>query len=311
MTTDQHTPPSASPPDPANENIRYRKPTTAALILDLAPILGEAEFKTAHYLATAAETSPEHTCRASNRQIAATTGLSLSNVKQAIKNLVARGKIARRAGSPTQPSGYLVTFLDTIHMGGLAAGPPRSNRGLATGPPPPEQAGLFQAQGGLAAGPPLHPESATSSQPAELDPKNPTIETLDRVFRATARDYDKALLEKARAWLIGYRKHLNRTQQFPTPDDKIVAQFLAVADWPALEKTLQELFHQGITAGDRDAWFVYVALNRIHGIAVKTIDKRREQLRLVRKTHRQPEQTGLQFAQDLTRELASTAKALR
>ena len=315
MTTDQHTAPSASPPDPANENIRYRKPTTAAILQDLARDLKPSELRVALYLATEADLSPDHTVRASSRQIATSTGMALSKTIPAIKGLVARKLISQRQGNTTTASVYLISFLETAHMPATQRGAPPTRQSSQNGssllpfgehPVYPNGEHPATEKGAASNG-----NSATCNARAPLDKKYDENRVLDRVLSAKPSDHPKEQLERARAWLHGYSVKLGRDPHRHPPQDVMCAQFLTIAEWPALQRTLEKLFEQRIPPGDNDAWYISTTLNRIHGIAPLTVKQRRAELKLVRPSQHEPEQTGLQFAQDLTRELASTAKALR
>ncbi len=136
-----------------------------------------------------------------------------------------------------------------------------------------------------------------------------TTKALDRVLRARPKDFPPERIHAARDWLVGYRRGLNREEHAHPPDDYIVAQFLAVADWPSLERMLKQLFSQQIKPGEQDAWFVTVALNRIHGIAPTDVNKRRAQLKLAPSKSEQAE-LDRDFGAALTRQLAGSARSM-
>ena len=165
-------------------NIRYRKPSTAARLQHLAPTLKEAELRTALCLATAAENSAQHTCRISSRDLAQHTGLQRRNLQYALNSLIARGLITRRAGTATTAAGYLVNFLDTLQMGGVATTPPLASQqrlpGVDTTPP----LASLRRRPGVFTTPPPNAESAISGDRAALDPMYDVTPTIDRVLRA-------------------------------------------------------------------------------------------------------------------------------
>jgi len=113
---------------------------------------------------------------------------------------------------------------------------------------------------------------------------------IDRLHRANAKLIDPDLLAKARGWLHGYmcklatREVLRIGKPHP-PDDKIVAQFLAMGDgaggWGRLEIMLQDLLAERREAYSY-AWFVSVAAQRLHGISAEQLKQRRAELRVVR-----------------------------
>lgn len=136
--------------------------------------------------------------------------------------------------------------------------------------------------------------------------------TIDRVLRARPRDFTPERIEEARGWLLGYRRKLGNAPTCHAPEDNIVAQFLAVADWPDLERMLYQLFQQRIPPGDKDAWFITVALNRIHSIAPAVIQKRRAQLKLVRAASAEASADNVQqFAKQLTANLTAKIGGLQ
>jgi hypothetical protein len=92
------------------------------------------------------------------------------------------------------------------------------------------------------------------------------------VLRSKPAHFDKAAIERGRKWLHGYIATISRDPREPQdpnahpPDDFIVAQFLALAEWSRLEKLLRDLFHERKRPGQTYGWFVTVGLQRIHGI---------------------------------------------
>jgi hypothetical protein len=109
---------------------------------------------------------------------------------------------------------------------------------------------------------------------------------IDRLLRARKNDYDRTTIERARKWLHGYMAKLGTEPSPHPPDDHILAQFLAVADWPPLERLLYDLLAERKRPGWSYAWFVTVALQRIHGIDPKAFRARRAHLKLVAPTAR-------------------------
>ena len=105
---------------------------------------------------------------------------------------------------------------------------------------------------------------------------------LERLAKAKAKNYNSEKIAAARQWLHGYMAKLGREPHLHPPDDAITAQFLAVAEWPCLEALLYELLAERKEPGHSYAWFVTVALQRIHGIPPGTQRQIRAQLRLVK-----------------------------
>lgn len=67
------------------------------------------------------------------------------------------------------------------------------------------------------------------------------------------------------------------------PDDNVVAAFLSVAPWPRLDQWLQELALDRKVPGDSYAWFLTVAIQRLHRISPEEQRRIRSELRLVGK----------------------------
>lgn len=159
-------------------------------------------------------------------------------------------------------------------------------------------------------GPPPTENKELTGAAAALDLNPDTTTILDRVIRARKKDYNADQIATARNWLLGYRRKLGRAPTCHPPDDDICAQFLAIADWETLQKTLYELFRQQIPPGDNDAWFVAVALNRIHGFKPDALKTRKQALKLVKpaKQHQQPD--SREFTQELLHDLTTSIRSL-
>jgi hypothetical protein len=90
---------------------------------------------------------------------------------------------------------------------------------------------------------------------------------IDRLQKANRSDYDPSQFEEARKRLWGYMAKYGRHEKPASPDDDIVAQWLACASWSELESLLYDLMAERKPPGDSPAWFVTVALQRIHGFS--------------------------------------------
>jgi len=142
---------------------------------------------------------------------------------------------------------------------------------------------------------------------------------LDDLLQANPKKLDDERKHKAREWIYGYMRKFGKERDPHPPDQQIVAQFLAVAPWPQLEGVLQELWRKRQPAGDTYAWFVGVALQRIHGLRFDDVRQRRAELKLVARhgetMQPQPpaEQQPLLPATELQAQIAQAAqrKALR
>ncbi len=245
-----------------------------------------------------AENSAEAAVSVSTRELAKHTGSSRRFLQSALDNLTARGLLTTRQGTATRAAIYVVNALKTAFMGGAPTAPPgRSSNatpGAFAAPPP----ALFDHHPGAVGAPPPTENKELPPRHAPLDSDTDTTTILDRVIRARKKDYTAEQIETARAWLLGYRRKLANQPTCLAPDDDICAKFLAVADWPALQNTLYELFKQRIPPGENDGWFVAVALNRIHGFKPDALKTRKAQLKLVKPAQPGPPDSR-QFTQDL------------
>jgi len=143
------------------------------------------------------------------------------------------------------------------------------------------------------------------------------------VLKSKPSDFDPELLAFTRRYLhsfftkIGvddnHRRFLDTSAAPHPPDDKLVAQLLAVAEPPRLYACLDNLVREQGHEPYNYPWFIAVALQRIHGITWQQTKQARATLRDVkRKAHpAPPEQTGLEFAQDLRRQATAAAKGIR
>ena len=170
----------------------------------------------------------------------------------------------------------------------LQKGGPTAEPGPATGPPTWSDG---RTTPGPMAGPPnvenmgLDLEQELPRARVELDTSDLDAESvLDRLFKARPKDHPDSRIQEARRWLHGYAaKFPARGQDQPhPPDDQILAQFLAIAPWERLLGVMYDLMAERKQCGQSYAWFVTVALQRIHGIKPDAVKARREELKLVK-----------------------------
>ncbi|MFL6450936.1 MAG: hypothetical protein ACJ746_25145 [Bryobacteraceae bacterium] len=164
-------------------------------------------------------------------------------------------------------------------------------RGLRTEPGVAQNLG----QSGLNSGPlpngkpstcePAHIENA--SAPAESIEKNDFDNLIDRLQKAKKSDFNDEVFEQARNLIASHHaKFAHGGCQMPgLPDDQITAQFLAVADWPRLNRTLHDLMSERKQSSHSWGWYVTVALQRIHGISPDTVRGMREKLKKTARSH--------------------------
>jgi len=288
---------SSSTHSPTAKNICSRKnrsepldPAAAPLarIAELAPSLGPAELRIMLALATRIH-SPHHpTALASSRKLAQATGLSRRAVQAAIDSLNARGLIATRQGTAQKAAAHRLRCLEIpalTHGEQNAKAPLDGWRTNCATPGEPSAPPLLDGwrtdcatPGEPSAPPPTENQPLT---PPSATPIDQSIEIIDRLLRAKESDYPAELITTARRWLHGYALKLGRDKDRHPPDGRIVAQFLSIAPWPQLEGLLYDLLAERKEPGYSYAWFVTVALQRLHGIQPATLRERRAALKLV------------------------------
>jgi hypothetical protein len=269
-----------------------RQASALRRIAELAPTLKEAELRVLMAL-TSLTATPENSIHISSRKLADLSRVARRNVQRALDSLTERCIITTRQGTPKQPAGILLNFLATITIGGAAVTPPPTRQWRQTsatgGAKETPQVALFERQGGPETGPPPGQDDGVDDAGARVD-SNSNFDLIDRLLRASPSDYEREAIAKARACLHGYAVKLGREKDRHPPDDRLVAQFLSIAPWQALERLIYDLMAERKQPGYAYAWFVAVALQRIHGIQPGTLKQRRAELRVVeRAPARQPE----------------------
>lgn len=107
---------------------------------------------------------------------------------------------------------------------------------------------------------------------------------IDRVIQPKgATRPDEQELREAGAWMFKLMR-TNGPHVAPNkPDRKIIAEFLRVAPWPRLHSLLFELMNTATQIGENYAWFVTVAMQRIHNVRPEVLRERRVELKLINK----------------------------
>lgn len=270
--------------------------TALERIAAIASTLKEAELRTLLELTRRADRANQ--VRYSSRKLAAATRQSRRNVQDALDALAERGLITSDGGSATRASTHQLAYTTTA----VLPGP-----GAVGAPPSTEQEALFERHPGAEATP--HPGAAraplinreragagatsfpssfqirddvtnsTSGKPAEISAASMGV--LDAILKANPKKIDPELATRARDRLYGYMRKFGRSLEPHPPDQQIVAQFAAIAPWPQLDSVLEELWRRRQPAGDSYAWFLGVALQRIHGLRFEDVRRRRDELKLV------------------------------
>lgn len=258
-------------------------------VAELARSLSCAEYRVLHLLLLRAYRGDCHTATMSTRELAHATGLARSNVITALHGLCERNVIATDQGSASRSAAYRLVFLEVLVLSpSLVPGPD-------LGPPPTDknmQVVLFQDQGGPDLGPGVvsqqdHPPDLSTAAlkedgRARVDLDYESTNLIDRLLKANPKKFDTGQIQRFRDWLHGYVAKFGREPHPHAPDDKIVAEFLSCGEPHQLEKLLYDLMAERKEPGHKYAWFVSVALQRIHGIAPQKVQERRAQLRLVK-----------------------------
>ncbi|MBL8230338.1 MAG: hypothetical protein JNL98_17750 [Bryobacterales bacterium] len=188
--------------------------------------------------------------------------------------------ISVRPGTATQPAGILLNYVKTTVMGGPVLGPPTWSQNNTT-------LDLFQDHGGPVAGPPPTENAGLAPAARSVDIDESSTRTIDRLLSATPAKADPDLLSQARKWLHGYQCKFGPDRDPHPPDDRILSQFLAVAPWEQLLRLIYDLMAERKQPGSSYAWYVSVALQRIHGIQPQVLKQRRAELRIVKHTPKQ------------------------
>jgi hypothetical protein len=102
------------------------------------------------------------------------------------------------------------------------------------------------------------------------------------LLTAKPKHYDKPTMDEARRWVHGYQTKFGPSATADPPDDTILAQLLAIAPLQYLIRLLQDLMSDRQKAGDTYAWFVTVALQRIHGIAPAAFKAKRAEFKAIK-----------------------------
>mgnify|MGYP001589076858 CR=1 FL=1 len=280
----------------------------------IAPALKEAELRVALQLTAMRDT--HNSVRASSREIARRAGLARSAVVPALHSLANRQLIAVRPGSTTRAAGYLLNFLNTIPISTQKVvlqqdHPPvlqQDHPGPVTGPP----LDLFQDQPGPPTGPPLTPPQQLPAAAGAVDIDSRVLPILDRLLHANPKTCDAQTLDTARRWLHGYTVKFGFDPKAHPPDDRILAQFLAVAPWVTLERLLYDLMAERKQPGTTYAWYIAVALQRIHGLKYELLRARRAQLKPIPNPNSAPSAAaGENFTRELLARTAAGVKRMK
>lgn len=284
-------------------------------------------------LAALAEFAPHHSVSISTRALSKAANLSESALPTALTALADRNLITIRHGAANRRNAYQVNFLSTVPAS-FAEAPPAQGASFAEAPLP-----LFERHPASFAEAPPTENKALAPAAAPLDVFRLSDEILDRVMiRAKITNFDRPTIQLFRGSLHSYmakfgtdetgRRYVDTGAVPHPPDDEVLARFLAVAEPYRLMPLLETLILEAKQAEARSSgrgtpyntrrysWFVYTALQRIHGIHWAETQKAQAQLRLHKRGQRPApppaaEQSGLDFAGDTLRAAIGGVKNLR
>jgi hypothetical protein len=318
VSADTGAQPQFDPPDQPQDTRLSVIRSWFSTLADLAPTLKEAELRVLLELSRRQLASPDG-IRASGRDLATACKCGRRNVQYALDSLTSRNLITTRQGTPTSPAAYRVAAFDTVRIGGVATTPPppaqRPTGGVATTPP----LASLHRHGGVITTPPLFENAPLLDRAAPLDFERTSYALIDRVLSAKTSKTDRDELARFRQYLASYFSRFGRDdrgqplQSPPPPTDDLVAQFLAIAEPARMATMLDNLSIDALAAhahhpGSRGAlnptnyaWFITVALSRVHGISFQVTRKIRADLREVKRQRQEPEQIALPDMQDLAR----------
>lgn len=206
-------------------------------------------------------------------------------------------------GNTREPATYRVTIFETVRF-------PQKSEALIQGSPPHRRVAAQQGLSGPVSGPQWPCSRATPPENKELPPTpaavdvSSTTEIFDRMLKANPKRVDANTLATMRSWLHGYMVKLGRDPHAHPPDDHLVAQFLSIAEIGYLQRLLHDLMAERKAPEVNYAWFVTVAMQRIHGMTAQAQKARRAALHVAR-AGRPPEPEQ----QDLLADIAALAKA--
>jgi hypothetical protein len=281
-------------------------------ITSIAKGLTKAELHLVVELASRLDVEGGLTARASSRDLAEQTGLARASIQTAIDSLNRKGFLHSDSGTSIRPAAHRLTFLEFVEnsvsgptaepqvaqnlgQAGLTVSPVVAQISGQGGPGPRPLVVQSLSQGGPNSEPLANGKSTAYDQPYKQRARvrADSIEkdfdkVIDRLQRAQKSDFDEEIFELVRNRIASHHAKFAReaNRLSALPDDKITAQFLAIAEWPKLESLLFDLASERKEAGYSYGWYITVALQRIHGIPPSRLQEMRAQLNHARKDTR-------------------------
>jgi hypothetical protein len=281
-------------------------------IASIAKGLTKAELHVLVELASRIDAEDRLTAMVSSRDLAEQTGLARASVQTAIDSLNRKGFLYSDSGAATRPAAHRLIFLELVEnsvsgptaeppvaqnlgQGGLIVRPVVAQISGQRGPEVRPLVAQSLSQGGPNSEPLPNEKSTAYDQPYKERARTraDSIEkdfdkVIDRLQRAQKDDFDEELFELARNRIASHHAKFAReaNRLSALPDDKITAQFLAIAEWPKLEALLFDLASERKEAGYSYGWYITVALQRIYGIPPSLLQEMRGQLHHARRDAR-------------------------
>jgi hypothetical protein len=176
------------------------------LIEQLAPTLREQNLRILIALAHHFGHTRDLKGQASSKQLVAASGLSRSNVQTAIDELTSQRLTTATGGTATTAATYTLEFIRTALIGAPIPGP----------------TSIDERASGL----------------APIDLISSSTDPINRMLHAKPKHFEPAELTTAKRLIHGYQLKFGRNPNPHLPDDEILAQFLAVAPWPELNRLI-------------------------------------------------------------------------
>ena len=272
------TPPSDGPTDANRYYVNSSAPTIAQELDRLAKELKPASSRLLLHFVALTETRPHHAITITTRELCAGTKLARSALIRALKDLAERGYLTIRHGGNNTTSSYLVNFFSPLR-GSFGEPLVLPDRGSPIEPRNPVAVLFEDSRGSFGEPPPTQTKTLTARGRAlDLDFDSQMWKSvINRVLNATDPGENAA---EARDHLQAYmRERGTALAKAQTLSLKILAEFLDIATWPKLRDTLKQLAREGQRPEIGYAWFVAVALQRIHGIPPEALKQARAEQR--------------------------------
>lgn len=278
-------------------------------LAELAPTLKEAELRI--LIALSARTDPNHQIRISTRDLAAYSSTAHSAVRRALGSLEARQLITTRpGGASSQGTPIQLNFLKTRKFGVPLKGTPEPRKGTSQKPEsvprvplkgtPVPLVGTMQTELFMQGVPPEGTPHIGERARIDFDFDSSSI--IDRLLKASPKNQNADDMATVKKWVHGYHAKLGREKDPHPPDDRILAQLLAVGSADRIVAVIQDLMAERQEPGYKYGWYVTVALQRIHGIRPEALEAKRAELKAVRKKNEPPE-NGQEFTEQIEKTL--------